>query len=144
VDGVRISAFQLVQFGFLTFSQERCVLTINFINIRNILNIEVRRMGFEAEILKPTLENTTRFAVYDGYNCRFLEYSNLMLHEDEMREYEANNQYPKEEEEYSFEDCIAEFTAPCDGSITINVSSEKTMNWILDMIRALVLDTASR
>jgi len=94
-------------------------------------------MSFEAEILKPMLEGTTRFAVYDGYNCRFLEYSDLMLREDKIREYEANNPYPREEKEYSFEDCIAEFTS-CDGSIIINVSSEKTMEWILDMIRALV------
>lgn len=95
-------------------------------------------MGIEAEILKPILENTTRFAVYDGFNCKFLEYSNLMVGEDEIRGHEANNPYPKDEKEYGFEDCVKEFSLPCDGSITISVSSEKTVDWILEMIRTLI------
>jgi len=94
-------------------------------------------MGVEAEILKPILENTTRFAVYDGFNCKFLDYSVLTLCEDDIRGHEANNPYPKDEKEYSFEDCVAEFST-CDGSITISVSSEKTVDWILEMIRTLI------
>jgi len=94
-------------------------------------------MAIEVREIKENGTSPGRhFAIWNGCECRFMDYQGLGFSRDSIENYIKGNPFP-EDKHYLAEDMICDFTN-ADGSVTMRCEKEETADWVVDMINALL------